>query len=40
MLEDGRNPFGAEEVKPATHEDEVELEEIVEALGTVDVLTD
>lgn len=40
MLEDGRNPFGAEEVKPATHEDEIELEEVVEALGTVDVLAD
>ena len=37
MLEDGRNPFGPEEIKPTTHEDEVELEEAVEALGTADV---
>jgi hypothetical protein len=40
MLEDGRNPFGADEVKPTSHEDEIELEEVVDALDAADVLPD
>jgi hypothetical protein len=40
MLEDGRNPFGAEEVKPTSHENEIELEEVVDALDAADVLPD
>jgi hypothetical protein len=38
MLEDGRNPFGPENVEPATPTDEVELEEAVDALDALDAL--